>query len=405
VTRQPGVLLLDDGELHAVARTLDEMEVPYERLSGVSGEIAPPLDLLIATPCRASQVRRGSPLGARSGRPIRIIATDENSPGMRRKLERLGFQILVRPAAHRDVWRLLIERATGAEQRDEERHALSSTVSVSTGRAQQVATVVDISNRGCRLRSAQEFRAGTQVRFEIATSESGELARLSGRVVRVAGEYLESTGAVHSAAMLFDSDLADHDRTRLTALLNRLSLSATAPSAAGQTVLPACSSTSMPGLTLDDETDPPLSAAVEVELQIQPDATRSWSDAGGERRQHSRGAFAAPIVATGSSRDQVLIGREISTGGMRIEAASGLEEGDRFRLAIYGPADMDPLQVVARVLRSDGMKGRALGFEDVSREVATKLEKLVACLPQVESLIADEGDRIGTVVSQILSED
>lgn len=405
MTSQPRVLLLDDGELHAVARLLDEMKVPYERLASGPDEIAPPLALLIATPCRATQVRRGSPVGARDDRPVRIIATDENSPGMRRKLERMGFQILVRPSAHRDVWRLLIERATDPDQRVEERLELSSSVRVSTGRAQQAATLVDISNRGCRLRSAQEFRAGARVSFELAASENGPPTRLCGRVVRVAGEFDPNSGAVHSAAMLFDADLPSEVRAQLAALLNSLSHGVTSPPGACAAKLPVCESSVSPGLTLDDETDPPLPAAVAVELQMHPDPNGGGNDKADERRRHLRGAFSAPIVASGGGRDHLLIGRDISSEGMRIEAVPGLEEGDRFRLAIYGPADMDPLPVVARVLRSDGSKGLALAFEDVSREVAIKLEKLVECLPQVESLVGDEEDRIGAVVSQILSDD
>ena len=397
MTRSPGVLLLDDGELNAVAAVLDRMNIRYTRLAqtGSGAEIAPPLELLIATPCRASEVRRGTPPGARSGRPLRIIASDESSRSMRRKYERMGFQILVRPNAHSDVWKLLIARTIDLDDRAEERTPVGKTVRVSTGRAQQSATLVDISNRGCRLRSNEEFCAGSRLRFDLPDTDDVPTP-VSGRVVRVDGRFGPESGAVHNAALLFDDDLCDDSRSKLTELLNRWSQRATDSSNPELLSLPACQSTASPGLTLDDETDPPVSANVEVELQIGHGAHE-------ERRVHARGAFTMPVSAHTRDEERVLIGRDISAGGMLVEPASGLAEGDRIRLAVYGPADMEPLPIDALVVRSEAEEGLALRFEGLSREAEGKLDKLVACLPQVESLGGDHEDHVGAVVSQILS--
>ena len=56
----PGILLIDDGELDAVAAMLDRLHVSYTRMRGslAEDELAPPEVLLIATPRRAGIVRR-----------------------------------------------------------------------------------------------------------------------------------------------------------------------------------------------------------------------------------------------------------------------------------------------------------------------------------------------------------
>ena len=71
MTRTPRILLIDDGELEPVAAMLDGLGVEHVRLRGglVEVELAPPSDLLIATPRRAGAIRRGSPAGAAAGRP------------------------------------------------------------------------------------------------------------------------------------------------------------------------------------------------------------------------------------------------------------------------------------------------------------------------------------------------
>ena len=113
MTGTPRILLIDDGELEPVAAMLARLGIEHTRLRGglVETGLAPPSDLLIATPRRAGAVRRGSPVGANTGRPLRIIAVGEDSNAMRRMLRRMGFHLLVRRGAHPDVWRLLVERA------------------------------------------------------------------------------------------------------------------------------------------------------------------------------------------------------------------------------------------------------------------------------------------------------
>jgi len=405
MTTPSSVLLLDDGELRDVVAALTSFDLPFTRLRGgqIPDELPPPLDLLITTPRRASVVRRGSPSGARPGHPIRIIAAEEDCNAMRRMLRRMGFHLLVRRPAHPDVWRLLIQRALyrGEERRSTERVAVGSEVRLTSDRIPRTAFLLDISNRGCRLRSNSPFQPGARIALEIgAEATGGHPLVLRGELVRSASEALSHDETTHTGVLLFDASLDDATRQQLARVLNTWASGAnslTAPPP-GCSTLPPCESPEVPGLTLDDETDPAVTANVQVEVSIADDESRS----GPERRQQPRGAYSERILAFGEQRSRVLMGRDLSAGGMRVEPLPDLAPGDRFRLAIYGPGHQDPTLVNAEVTRDDGESGMALRFLDVRADVAAALEKLVVCLPNVESLEDSEAERLGAVISEIV---
>ena len=85
---------------------------------------------------------------------------------------------------------------------------------------------------------------------------------------------------------------------------------------------------------------------------------------------------------------------------MRVEGLPDLELGDRLRIALHRP-EGGPITVDARVARDDGKDGLALEFENVEPAQAHELERMVADLPELESL--EEGDPApGAIVSEIL---
>jgi hypothetical protein len=59
--------------------------------------------------------------------------------------------------------------------------------------------------------------------------------------------------------------------------------------------------------------------------------------------------------------------------------------------------------VQAIVDRDDDAAGIALRFTGVTADIARGLEKLVACLPDIESLEDGESAGLGAVISEILS--
>jgi len=405
------ILLVDDGELDEVAGVLGSLGLAYERMRGgaIPAEIAPPHDLLIVTPRHVERVRRGSPSGSSPGRPLRIIAVQEDSPPMRRRLRRAGLHLLVRLPADAEIWRLLIARALyqGSERRENPRVAVGSQVAmdVDIHRSEpETATIlVDLSNRGCRLRTGSHFSVGDAIAFSVPADHHDaehmdESFSLHGNVRRIAHE----TGSGECVlAVVFDPEMPEESRTRLTALINRW---ASGPASLGQTLdpmapaIPPCQLSSLPELTLDDETDPPVPARSEIRVQLADASELSAS----ERRSQQRGRYESSIGAEGPAGPIVLFGRDLSAGGMRIERIGLLRLGDRFRVALHGPTPGEPFIVHAEITRDDGDDGFALVFDGVDTAMEKELEKLVACLPDVESLEAGEIGGLGAILSEII---
>jgi hypothetical protein len=123
-----------------------------------------------------------------------------------------------------------------------------------------------------------------------------------------------------------------------------------------------------------------------------------------DRRAAPRYPYSAKVPAFGTRALRVLVGRDISVGGMRIESNPDLEVGDRLHLAIYGDASEEPFLVWGTILRGDGRGGTAVAFDPVHPSIAKQLEALVASLPAVESLHDDEAAAMGTVLTEIINE-
>ena len=420
----PRILILDDGELGEIADMLERLHVDHTRLRGghVGEDLPPPTHLLITTPRRAMAVRPPGSKDRAPGEALRIIVVDEDSNEMRRMLRRMGFQLLVRRGAHPEVWRLLVERSLfqGDERRTDPRLPVGAPISLASfkeSRAGDAATpartsalLVDISNRGCRLAADEPLQPGARISLAIRLDDQGgDVLHLRGRLVRFS-TLPPASDHGYSAAMLFDRDLPEPDRVLLTHLLNDLAVGPGSLSYGPAEALPPCESPVIPGLTLDAETDPAVHAGVEIEIEQQTPVRDERAEVVElNRRRSPRGAFTGGVVATNTTpgvdgRDRrVLIGRDLSAGGMRIEKTPGVRVGDRYCLAIYGPASHEPFVLHARVHRDDGERGFALAFVDVPRATARDLEKLVACLPDVESLEEGEADGMGAVISEVLS--
>lgn len=427
------IVLVDDGELEDVARVLEAGGLAFERYRGgqIPDRLEEPRDLLIVTSRRLEQVvaprkpRAGAksaapadaigaptpsktPIAEAGKAPLRIAAVSDDSPALRRRLRRRGIQLLVRLPAQRETWRLLIARALyqGEERRTDARVAPDLPVEAEL----REAMLVDLSNRGCRIQTRTPLAVGDAVRFSIPGSSlpdgRPEPLPLSGRIRRVA----QLAGSDRqTCAVVFDADLPRTTRQRLTAAINHWASGESAalprPDFEGPAI-PACRLPSLPDLMLDDETDPPIRAdgdvAIELSAPAEPRDGSSPEGSGTNRRGSPRGLFPAVVRATHEERPIAVVGRDLSARGMRIERHPELALGDRFRLALHGPTLARPVTLDATVVRDDGEQGLALAFLGVSRETANALEKLVACLPDVESLEDGELAGMGSVLSEIV---
>ena len=122
-----------------------------------------------------------------------------------------------------------------------------------------------------------------------------------------------------------------------------------------------------------------------------------------ERRAAKRHEYEKRVVALGEEATRVLLCRDISMGGMRVEPNETLIPGDALKVAIHLRERGEPLVVQARVERDDGEAGMVLGFQGLGSDEEDHLKRMVDHLP-----VLDTGDGTirgrgkGLVVSEII---
>ncbi len=415
--RPVAVLLLDDGELDDVQEILDDLRIAYGRVRGgaIARNTPPPTRLLISTPRRIDAVRLPARGDAAGDALTRIVVVNEDSNTLRAKMREIGFDYLVRRPVHPEALRLLLLHClyTGDERRREPRVPVGFEISFRTGMLPRRATLADLSSRGCRLLSRYALEPGKRITLQIPQAlGASEALTLRGRIIRMSLDENLGPDGPYSAGVMFE-DVSAEVRQELEWLLEeRAQGPAMLQSAAGEVAVPALPDPELAG------DDPRMSIDLEVDVRVNPDPepTRaepkskakqkqkqaSRAGAGRDRRRNQRGAYDKKVPAFGTRALRVLVARDLSQGGMRVERFSGLEVGDRLHLAIYGAADQEPFLVWATVTRDDGAEGMALVFDEVHAQIAEQLEKVVADLPAVESLHHDEAHAMGTVVTEIL---
>jgi hypothetical protein len=404
------VLLLDDGELNDVEEILEDLGVSFWRTRGqaIREQTPPPTQLLVTTPRRIGAVRPSKSGSERKA--LRVVISSEDSPGLRRQLRGAGVDYLVRRPVHREALRLLILDCLyrGVERRGEMRVPVGLDVSFRTGLLPRRALLTDVSVGGCRLLSPYALEPGTKLRVMIP-EEMGtpEPLTLEGRVRRI--KLVEGPGidGLYSAAVEFAATPAEQRRDLERIVKSRANgrITTYLPEAEGPhgadafeleepargtavRVNDACSAEA-------GRTQVPVAVAGGSESEELPDLD------GSNRRKRRRVRYSREIAAFGTGL-QVLLGRDLSTAGMRVARSEGLALGDRLHLAIYGQRGDEPAQVFATVARDDGERGFALVFDALTPELGARLERLVSSLPAVEPLQEGEAAAMGAVITRIL---
>ncbi|UCE86068.1 MAG: PilZ domain-containing protein [Deltaproteobacteria bacterium] len=435
----PSTCVLDDGELDEVRSVLQELGVEYAYVRGEaipSDFAAPARGLLIATPRRAMGAGTGPEVPSADGsgaRLIRIVVVGDESESLRARLREVGFDFLVRQPIHREAMRLLILRALyhGPEHRRIERLPVGCDVGYRSGWRSRRGHLLDLSGRGCRLLTPREVETGKRIQILLTGPiAAGRRLAFPGRAVRCLPEDGAVAGAGFNVGVEFE-ELSERQRGQLREVLNAcacgpLTLAARdahdAPSAFGAMPWPA-RLVEFFAIRLEALSDrwagtrfqrwfrsfrqtwrmaAAISRARSERSRAEPAAAppREGQEPG-DRRGGSRHVFLDEVFALKEEADRVLMGRDISTGGMRVDPHSGIAVGDRFELALYGSASEEPLIVEAVVERDDGERGLALRFEKVGPATAARLERFVVGLPPIEPLRDRESDNLGAVVSEI----
>ena len=405
----PTVLVLDDGELEDIHRLLQEIDVPCARVRGsaiVQGTPAPK-DLLIATPRRIDAV--AATIADAVSPPIRVMVVQEDSNALRAQLRRSGFDYLVRRPVHADALRLLLMHCLykGEERRREPRVAAGFEIAYRTGLLTRRATLLDLSVHGCRLRSKTRAEPGKRIKLQIPEAlDAGDPLSVAGRIVRSdaipAGDafalgvaFGQLDTSTRQALEILIEDLA-HGPATLRGGVQGVPVGRERPEPPPE-LPPAAIAPQQPA-------PPPRRAAEPAAEQTRAPAPTAGAaePTGRERRAHRRASYAQTIPAFGNRALRVLVGRDLSVAGMRIESQPELELGDRLHLAIYGEAGQEPMLVWGQVHRDDGQRGHVILFDPLDASIAARLEAMVASLPAVESLHDSESQAMGTVLTEIV---
>jgi hypothetical protein len=378
----PSVLLLHDGELADLAAVIEPLGGIDRRGNPTESDRTRAWDVVIASVDRMLELHEHLPETS----AVRIAVLDGDSKTLRKMLYRIDTDLLVRQPVDHAALRLLILHALyrGPERRRTTRVSMGATVCFRIGLRRRTAILAELSTRGCRLMAEQgRHRAGPDRSVAVVlppeVTNDGCSLSLRGQVMRVSS----ADAGTDVIAVLFEL-LRETARKRLESIVLTHSHG---PAVLDHAV--ALAHHSVANIPEDDEPQP-------------PDLDEPADDTSSERRIHQRHTLSRRIVALGDEAARVLIGRDLSVGGMRIDPTPGLSVGDQLDIAVHIRPDGQPLVVVAEITRDDGPEGMALRFVDLSPAARAYLEEMVFALPAIVDSNSSEEDA-GLVVSEVVS--
>jgi hypothetical protein len=339
-------------------------------------------DLVLSTPRRLLEFE----VGVTGSMPVRIAILDKDSKTLRSMLHRAGIDLIVRRPVHPAALRLLILHCLyrGPEKRRAMRVSVGAPVRYRTGLRRRSGIMAELSVTGCRLLSTHPLENGRSLNLSIPPELAGGKGfNLIGTVVRSADS--EFPGVTTSAIAFRDLSTKVRDRLR----------SAVASHTTGPAVLPEGTVLPTPTqpIPLPQVEAPDTTQAAPVGKPVQAEAR--------ERRASPRHRYDEHVIAMGVEAARVLIGRDISLGGMRVDRHPEVSMDDELRIALHVRAREEPLVVQARVTRDDGERGLVLQFCDLPQSSQDYLRRMVNFLPILA--VREEGEEgTGIVISEIL---
>ena len=309
--------------------------------------------------------------------------------GLQREIERARPNFLVCRPLHAAALRLLILHAlyVGPERRSSARVALSLSIRFRTSVFSRAATLVELSRGGCRLIAERVPANGETVTVILPRELTGNAAlSLTGRVVGSDPAGGLDPGE-QACSVAFDA--LDNDKRRaLRSLMAKQALGGATLAPRSGTIAPARQASPAAA------SEKPKAKSGKAGKAAKPS----------ERRRSPRSAYARPVLASGGGAARILIGRDLSSGGMRVAPDTELIVGDELKLVVYGPAGCDPLLIRSVVARDDGAEGFVLRFQEVAPEVAAALAEWTSRLPSLAAGAEGEPSATHSVVSEVVEE-
>ena len=252
----------------------------------------------------------------------------------------------------------------GPERRSGQRAPIGANVRIECRLRRFNALLVDLSEEGCRLRPERPLARNTTLTIML----DGDLT--GGRRLTLRGQTLRAADQAGEWVVRFRRS-GGRARRRLAEVVER--------HARGPASLPEAQA-----------------------LERATAGPNTTDSAGAERRRSPRRPFRRRVIALGDEAARVLVGRDLSLGGMRVEPDANLRVGEMLRLAIHGGRDGAPVVVDAEVMRDEAERGFVLRFPQMERRARAALEAMMCALPPVSDPTAD-GEAGDLVLSQIVS--
>jgi hypothetical protein len=296
-------------------------------------------------------------------------------------LRNSGIDLIVRRPVHPAALRLLLLYSfyRRHEKRLTSRVVLGTPVRFRCGLRRHRAILADLSTHGCRILASHPVKPGKQLTLQLPTDvHGGETLALFGKVVRSEPAEFEQDGT-QAIAVVFH-ELAPGLRQRVAnVVLAHLMGPASLPRSLAKKLIRRAAQPS-------------------GQATAPADPSAGESD---ERRTSPRRAISRHMITTNQEATRVLIARDISLGGLRVDPHPTLSVGDKVQIALHTRAGDTPLVVSAQVDRDDGDTGLLLKFDGLSETVKKGLDEMMGPLPILET---QEGasDAVNLVVSEIL---
>jgi hypothetical protein len=377
----PVSLLVHDGELCDVRDLLARLGTSFVERRGAlaQGDREAHWDLVISTPNQLLALH----LQAEANPPRQIAVCDQDSRTLRTSLHRAGIQTMVRRPVHPAALRALIVHALyrGPEKRRSRRVSVGAPVRYRIGWRQRSAILADLSQGGCRLLAAEEIERGRAFKLLVDPAVTG------GEAFSVRARSLGSSPAGVGAA---GSNAITAKFERISARLAKKIGAAVSAHLSGPATFSEEVAQESAGSAGEAAPTPPPIAPPAPPLRVAPEPE--------ERRQGERHEIERGVAGLDEEATRILLGRDISLGGMRVDPNPRLRLGDCLDLAIHLEGREKPLVLGARVHRIDGERGVVLRFLGVPSETARELTDLMATLPLIDP---GEGNG-GVLVSEIL---
>ncbi len=390
----PPVLLLDDGEFDDVRDLLHDLGVDYD--SGVptrDSDEARRYRLLVTNP-RHALAPDATGLGAGPVAAQRIAICDGSSRTVRAQLERTDCDFVVQRPVHVAALRLLILHALyeGPEKRTRPRVALGAPVKLKSGLRSRSAMLLQLSPRGAGIEAHPVPAVGERLNLVLPANLTGGASHtLEATVVGIDGG---GDGEIPRSFSVVFAPLASATQSILRKIMRSRPRIEGQPGRSGSDPRPA---TSRPAAGRPSSGPAPTPT---------PTASDAPADGEGEgRRASARKRYRRAVLATGAGGAAPLLGRDLSTGGMRVAPTRGIARGDELKLALYGPPGVPPVVVKAVASRDDGEAGWVLRFDDIGPKVRLAIESLVRTLPVLASPLRGDEGSTPVVVSEIVDED